>query len=693
MEVTYAGLALAGLTWVVLLLTVWGWFANLRVRGGPRPTSECLLNASIATVLLLYAEVQLLSLVPMHRPLDWLPAVHVVLLLALLAGPRPAAGPRAHRQVLRRTWDELRAWFRAIGLFPAIGVGAAAVVFFLYFLYGAYHVPALWDDLAYHIPMAIQPYQDGRVQEVLTSEPQPKFFPSGVETLWYWTLQWCRSDLLFHPVLLGFGVQLLLAIYVLARRTGAAPWAAIVAGLTISSAPIFCLLTTRGYVDIAHASSIVAVAALFAPMRPEMAVRGRTDWFWGCLALAEAVQIKYPFIALLVAFFTIGHALLLRARWRETFGGALRFAYSVRGLVALALLVAFSHTYIRNYRQHGNPMWPFHLKIAGVQVLTGLHAPTHTNYGGESTAPKPIREMSRAEVYYWAWTDLRAPLNIESFGSFGLVLPGGLVMPAAAFMLASLYRRKAWPLTLSVTILAILLLTPSAPPRYGIPVVSLIAVCALCLLSELPRGYTQGCAAALLLLSAPGPLRIYKEARPWLHQYRIEQGGGPLSLLQRNYYFHEKYEVGLNTFHSLPMIRYIRQNCGKGDLLVWNINTFHTLLYNRDWTNRVLYVPGAPQENWWVDTPVSFYPMSDDDVQNWIRTVQGLQPRFVLLYQESRHGQALRDPQYGFRVALEDPPERGQWRTVLFERMPDGPEPPAALPEADPATAEAPPAG
>jgi len=69
--------------------------------------------------------------------------------------------------------------------------------------------------------------------------------------MWYWSLQWTHTDLLFHPVQLAFGLQLMLAMYVLARRTGAAPWAAILASLAIATTPIFYLLTVGGYIDVA----------------------------------------------------------------------------------------------------------------------------------------------------------------------------------------------------------------------------------------------------------------------------------------------------------------------------------------------------------------------------------------------------------------------------------------------------------
>jgi hypothetical protein len=668
MEVTLAGWLLAVLAVAALGLLFWGVLVLVRTCQPWRPWSECLLASCVLVFLLINGEVLLLSWMPGERPLDWLPLLHLVLTGLLLVAPLPWHGWRIHTAVWRGLIGDCPAWFRAAGRVPAIGAALLVPLFVVYLLFGAYNVPMLWDDLNYHVPMAIQPYQDGRLGEVTDDRPQARYFPRGVETCWYWTLQFTHTDLLFHPTQLALGIQLMLGSYVLARRTGAAPGAAAVAAIVIATTPIFYLLATKGYVDLAVAAAVVALLAWLAPASDPTTARPHSDWLWAALAFAQAGLVKFPLPALLVAAAGLTYTLALRWPIQEGLRRAAGFAFSLRGLVSAAVIVTACQTYIENWRCTGNPVYPFAVTLAGRTILPGPHTANATNFGGETTAQKPIAEMSRSELYYRAWTDLETPLTIESFGSFGPVLPFGLLLPAAVFMLTAILARQRWNLALSAAIGLCLVLTPAAVPRYGLPVVALITVAGVCVLSQLPGRYAGAAAAAVLLLCVPGVTRSLRDLAWWLRLHHAEAG---FSLLRRNYYFHEQYETGSRWFASIETTRYLRAHGGPGDLLIWNVRTFPTLLRNRDWTNRVRHLPGSPRE---------VYPGKVQDLPEitraeltaWLEEVRRSAPRFILVYRGSAYAEHLRaDPEFGYTVAHEDPAAR-PYPMVLFERAGGG---------------------
>ena len=693
--------------WVLVTLVAagaftFGVFVVVRRSVPDRPLSETLLLTSIVTALALYAEPYLLSFLPLERPLRLLPLAHVLLTAALLACARWRYGVGIARETLRALAGRSWAFLRTVGPVLTVALVGLVVLLGVYAAYGAYTVPTFWDDLWYHVPMAVQPWQDGRVDAVpneaavrelgvqtprgqfRSDSPQPSLFPRGVEMLWYWTLQWTSTDLLFHAVLLALGVQLLLAIYVLARRLGAAPWAATVAALAMASTPIFYLLTTTGYVDIGTGASVVALAAFLAPDgRPGS--RGLPNWGAAALALGEACIVKYPFLALVVGGVLAVEAVLFRVGpWRGLLH-LLRFVFSWRGVAALVIVAGCAQTYVGHYLRYRNPFYAFRITVAGHEIFPGWHDPGTTNLGGESTAVKPIPEMSRPELYYHAWTDFRAPLTCESFGSFAEVFPCALLVPALVFALWGLLTFNTPVVAATLGVLLCLAFTPVAPPRYGLPIVAILFVFGMRMWSELRGRLTTAVTLAVLALCTPGLARGLAHFRWWMHVYR---DGGPVSWTARNRSFHEKYIVSPPHAPSLPMIKYIREHAGAGDRLVWTVHALPTLLYNSRWTNELYFLPGLPEKESWPAVP-GRSPVPPDRLNAWLAELRRLAPRHVLLYTKSDYARGLLEhPELGYReVFRDDDPARKEFAMVLFER---GAPAPATAPASSAASAPAP---
>ena len=689
MQVTVVGWLLAALAVVAVGALFVGVLA-IRHRADPEGSAaEWLLGTTLIVVLTLYAEVELLSRVPVARPLDWLPLAHVLGSAALLAWLRRRHGPgallAAPRQILGRLWP----WFRRIGWITGIGAVGVALLMLIYLAAGLYVVQGAWDALSYHVPMAFQPYQDGRVGPMDAFIPTAgRLYPRGCEHLWYWTLQFTHTDLLFNPVQLAFGVQLLLGVYVLARRTGARPREATLGAIALATMPLFFMLVVSGYTDMAVAASIVATLAFLAPRPQSHDVTA--DWALAAAGFAEACLIKYPMLACVLVGLALAEPLFLRTRPAQTAACIGRFIISRRALAAAVFLALGLPLYVRYGREYGNPFYPYRIVVAGHELLRGPHDPGPVNLGGQTTAQKPIGDMGLFERYYRAWTDFDAPLSVESFGSFGPVLPFGLLLPAAGFAVAALLRRNTWRLALVGGILVCLFFTPVAVPRYGFAVIAVLAACAVCVFSELPRRTGTGIALGLLLLAWPNVQGVVRELT-WLMGQAAQTGG--VSWTRRTADRPERVEVAPTYTCSPALIHYVRHRCPAGALLVWNVDSFPALLLNKDWSNRICMLPGSPRELWpgTPGSPAAFIELSSEEMAAWIGSVQRLAPRYVLVYKNSAYARFLRGhPELGYGIAYEDAPERGDYQMTLFDHEAGGVMPGTASAPAPPPPASAP---
>ncbi|MGD8453886.1 MAG: hypothetical protein PVJ57_18885 [Phycisphaerae bacterium] len=662
MEVTPVGLALIPVTVLAVGLPSAAIVALLRVRTPARPLSECLLAAGVATALGLWAEIHLLSLVPGSRPLDWLPAVHGVLAVGLLGWTTRAGGWRALRDALRRAGGvgssrvliALAAWLGVFALYGAYLVPGT---------WGAHRVPGAWDVLSHYLPMAIQPYQDGRLGPVLSDLPWAETYPRGVPLLWYWTLQWTGTDLLFNPVQLAFGVQLLLAAYVLARRSGVPLRASVLAVFIVGTMPVFFMLATSGYIDLPVAATAVTAVAFLAPPREPDAPLGR-DWLWVAAAIAECCLIKLPLLPAALAGLALAQTVLFRAGWRRAFGEVWRFLASKRGVLALLLIALGCHQYIGNWIAHGNPVYPLRVSIAGVEVFGGTIDPAGFGSGAQSTFGD-VQQMRPWQRFLTAWSDFRQPLTMDSLGSFGPVFLLAVLVPFVIFVARGLWRRQSWPVTLGL-MFGVGLFTPAFVPRYGLSLAVIAVVGAADTLARLSARWWTHAQRIVVVLCVLGAVAsgasIFSNLR-WI----IREAGGSLPLRSRNAFLYEKHTAGLPSHCSPELTRYLHEHSGAGDTLAWNVMTFHGLLWNPRYTNRVIHLPGTPRDIW----PARGPGPSPAEIDDWCARLSRLHAKHVLVYANSPYADCLRQGRVpGYHLGFADPADR-PYAMIVFARDED----------------------
>lgn len=645
-------------------LRLWSFVVLTRRHAPIQPISESLLAASVLFVLSINAEIYLLSAIPVERPLGYLPLFHLAVTVVLATASWRGAGISAWRQTLWAVVGSFALLWRDCGWVVRLGSLVTVGMLGVYLLVGAYRVPSAWDELEYHVPMAVQPYQDGRVGPVTSDLPWANAYPRGVALLWYWTLQWSGTDLLFHPVQFAFGLQFLLAVYVLACRSGVRPGVALLVTIVMASMPVFFILTTCGYIDVAVAATVITVVAFLAPPRTqEDGVRH--DWLLAGLALGQACLVKPPLMAVALGGIAFLHDVFFRMGPRVGLRSIPRFVFSARGLAMLLVVLLCCHTHLRLWAERGNPLYPLRVTLAGRVMFDGPLDAARFGIGGHTTMGQ-VSEMSHLQRFWASWVDLYQPLNVDSFGGFGPVVPVAIVFLFVSFAVRALLARTTWHLAL-VLMISLCFATPSYLPRYGLPMVAIATVGAAWVVSRFPRELSVAATVGVVLLCALGSAKsityLWEELK-WL----TSQAGGQIPLATRNAFLLEKHQIGLADIYCTPeMIRYIRDHSGPGDVLVWNVRTFPGLLWNRTYSNRVIHLAGS-RHDVYPGSAATLMEPTEEEMNRWLGEVLRLRPKHVLVYAQSAYARALTDrDELGYNQVFYDSDSRGPGAMVLFE--------------------------
>ncbi|MBW7905965.1 MAG: hypothetical protein LC135_10735 [Phycisphaerae bacterium] len=622
------------------------------------PPSEVLLGALLLTPIVLILEIVALGSLPWGRPLGLLP-----LLQTLLSGAAAWLCWRMRRELASHLAEAARglgAVIRAAAFGPLLvlllGVAALAAAT----VHGVWNAPSAWDELAYHVPQALQPYQDGRLGEVHCDAFWADTYPRGVTLLHYWTLAIAHTDAAFHAVNAAFGFVFVLATYVAARRMGLrAATATICAGL-IPTAPAVLFMASIGYIDLSVGGATTAMIALALPQRD----RG---WSWGSALLcaaAAALTWWMKFLPIVCIGITFAYRALRLAvdRWRRPSrapaadgemaadrggapatpalagaGGPGVFGWCAVALLGLAIGAA---PYVRTHLKYGSPTYPVRMSLAGLVVFDG---PMNPKAFGR------MNDRPLLERYSIFWTSFREPQNTDSPGGFGIVFATVLIFSSLALLVSVLHRFELNWAFLAVLFWSALLLPEFHIPRYAMYIL-LPAVLGLGRLLESldDAALRRGAAWALAALSAYG-IALY--ADPVIVHVRWQCAQlESAATRHRNRPVIEDYALGGRGLDG-PARRALYGLMRPGETLVFAIYDFHGLLYDRYYTYAVEF---RPARRWpYAHNPFAKPRFGEEDAAAWLARIQRENVGAVIAYKGSIEDLTLASPDSRFGVAYE----------------------------------------
>lgn len=222
--------------------------------------------------------------------------------------------------------------------------------------------PLGWDSLGYHFPFAVEWLKKGNLATplIISDNPCPTYYPLNGSLIYLWFILPFKNVFLADLGQAPFFFAAFLAAYNICRKLGLSKeYSFFAAGLTLVTPNYFKQLSIA-YVD-------VMVSA------------------WFLLALNFALNVSRRFDILSVAAFSLSAGMLLGTKTIALLYCLLLAAFFVFILfkrnykvvlpVAVFLFLVFltgSFSYIRNFIQTANPMYPLTLRLFGKVVFSGV---------------------------------------------------------------------------------------------------------------------------------------------------------------------------------------------------------------------------------------------------------------------------------------------------------------------------------
>jgi hypothetical protein len=629
-----------------------------------RPRSESILIGFLVLVLILWIQIHLLSLLPVERPLRYLWVVHALCLAGLCfscikLGTKPLCWTM---QLFSDTWSAGARLPRLHLLFSIVVVVYLVLHAAFAFSFNNYD----WDGLDYHIPMAIQPYQDGRLGTLGADIPWIDHYPRGIALLWFHTIQLTHSNALFLLVQWSSGLMLALAAFAMLRRQGIGRQSAGIAACIILSMPVFSLFSASLYIDLPTALAAILPVLFLTPKGPRNTIHAN-DVLWAMIAYAVAIQVKLPIIpTIFILLAAVYWIVLAGPNGRASLKA---FVFSWRAPLAVIMACAAAYPYFANLIQFSNPLYPLDVQLPGGIHLQGpLASGVYELYAQSRFGT--MAELGRWGRFPAAWLDLFQRRGVDAFGLNGPVF-GLFVLPLfIAFLFAAIRSRAAWQLSFALMALSVFAIGSLALPRYHIPM-TVLAVCGAVIwmasLNARHRATLQAVAMFLCMFSVFHSLNFIHHVASW----KLQVMGDDYRFMQRAAALPERNPYGYNMYASPQMTTAIRRFSEKGDTLAWNVRTYIALLWNTSYSNRLVHVPASPHE-FFPGNASNFPPVTEQALQQWMHQITSLMPDQILVYSDSVYATSLLAAHAdSYKVAYADPHSSDRVPMTLFQKRAD----------------------
>jgi hypothetical protein len=435
---------------------------------------------------------------------------------------------------------------------------------------GAVSAESKWDALKYHLPMSALMLQEHQLAFGPVHNPAITGYPRNIQIWFHWILAFFKDDRWVDVAQIPFLCLGMVATYTIARRLGSGPQASVTGALLFPFAPVVLAQLTTAYTDVALSALLLSTVALLLIARvhhPKPVLLA-----FGCsLGLLAGTKLSaVAFAGLLLGVFVVS---LVRTHGRKA-------------LPALALVVALTlflgaDAYVRNWRLHGNPVYPFRIGVRNVILLPGPWSPGHVHGVGQTRHMNPVVRLLRS------WSEVDVAVHSTIFGGFGITWP--LLASAIAVSLGlSIRARDRARLGVFAVFLVLFLATPvNFRVRFVIYLLGLGGVSVSHLLDRL--ALTDR--VRMLLGSVAVLVAVVSIGQVWRHEYGLLLSNDPVVRARR---------ADPCAWAQPPsfreMYRWVRDNAPAGStvvLLESQEDVFPYCLWNRDFSNRVEFAAAS----------------------------------------------------------------------------------------------------
>jgi hypothetical protein len=348
--------------------------------------------------------------------------------------------------------------------------------------------PTLYDSVSYHLWFSASWLQGHRLSIVPTpfSDPAQAYQPANGELFFLWLMLPFHGDLLARAGQLPFLVLAVIALYALARRSGAPSERAVYA-------PFFFLLARPVIEQAAGADvDLVCTAMFLCSLYLGVIANDRdTARDWAVWGVAVGLFLGTKYLALVYAVVVLVIPVLRGVR--------------LRSLSAIPGILGFGAPwYLRNWIIAGSPIFPSSLILFGVTIAPGAFT----------------RAAMNNSVFHVTEIRLLPAILAHAFGAPTMIV---WVPCALAGVIALVWRRRWWPaaylaaVPLVIVVLFWRVIPDNGDSRFLLPAVA-VAMIPLTFTFGTDRRWNAGVHAVYLLAAVwilVGSPREIPASLPW----------------------------------------------------------------------------------------------------------------------------------------------------------------------------------
>lgn len=346
--------------------------------------------------------------------------------------------------------------------------------------------PFGWDSLNYHFPFAVEWLKNANLNTPITiaDDPSPTYYPINGSLFYLWLIFPFRSVFLADLGQLPFFVLAVLAVLAIAKKIGLSKENSFFAAALFAIIPNLFKQLSIAYVDLMVAGLFLAALFYLLLLSEDFCIRYATLYGVSLGLLLGIKTIALPYCVLLIIPFLW---LCVKHVKRLYLLGIV--------LVCIACFGAFS--YMRNFLETGNPLYPLDFSLFGKTIFKGVMDKqaysAHfkgSDYNlakllfGEGLGPQTVLIILPAVFLALPITALRRRKALTFMLVYFLFLPA-LLYAVYRYVIPMANTRYLYPLFGVAVITGFFTLEALKPKKFVIPIVVLI--CALGSMAELAK--------------------------------------------------------------------------------------------------------------------------------------------------------------------------------------------------------------
>jgi len=221
--------------------------------------------------------------------------------------------------------------------------------------------PFGWDDLNYHFTFPVEWLKHGNLDIPITisDDPSPSYYPINGSLFFLWLMLPLRNVFLADLGQVPFFILAFLAIYSVSRKIGLSKEMSFYAATLLMLIANYFKQLQFAYIDVMVAALFLVCIIFLFLLNEKFSCQNVLIYSVSLGLLLGTKTVALPYCILLFIPFVY-----------LVFKNLNKFYLFIFSLLAIVIFGGF--TYIRNFIETGNPLYPLHFKLFGTTIFKGV---------------------------------------------------------------------------------------------------------------------------------------------------------------------------------------------------------------------------------------------------------------------------------------------------------------------------------